>query len=420
MSDTALLGLFLTRRDVFDKHASTMPTHLLEPETLTLLQDMTAWYSSHHQPIVPNDIAAFWEYVKLVCHPTMSSTKLDAMKELIRNAIKAAKGADAATLLKSLVLRDHAGRIAEKADRYSAGDTSFNLFSEVLDDVEVALQEAGLHNSHSNEVTFDVSRVLDNLMTLSSGLSWRSPSLQAALGPLRKGNFVMLAGFVDSGKSTLLASEVTYMAAQLPPDEKVLYFNFEEAGDRVMARLWQSSLGWSLDYCNNHRKELEQRYIHDMGGDKDKIILLDSGLGPITPGLIRKKLREYKVGLMVFDQLYKLRGFKRNGDDKLGQLQDIYEYGRTLAKQHAPVIAIHQARGDANGLQRIEMHQLAQSQQAVQGELDAIVTIGNDITQPNMRYLYVPKNKMPSPGDPLKRKGFFPVNVDFDCGRFDT
>jgi hypothetical protein len=64
------------------------------------------------------------------------------------------------------------------------------------------------------------------------------------------------------------------------------------------------------------------------------------------------------------------------------------------------------------------MQQLAGSQQAVQGELDAIVTIGYDPQFPNLRYLYVPKNKLPTPGDPTKRKGFEVVEPNFNIGRF--
>jgi hypothetical protein len=36
-----------------------------------------------------------------------------------------------------------------------------------------------------------------------------------------------------------------------------------------------------------------------------------------------------------------------------------------------------------------------------------------------MRYLYVPKNKLPTPGDPSLRNGFFEVSPNFDKGRFD-
>jgi replicative DNA helicase len=261
---------------------------------------------------------------------------------------------------------------------------------------------------------------MDNICNLTTGLHWRSPSLEMALGPIRKGNFVMLAGFVDSGKTTLGCSEFTYMASQLPTGTHALWFNNEEEGDTVVSRLIQAAIGRTTEWIDRNRDDAFKEYSQAMCGDPHKIVFIDSANGPITPGLIRKKLREYNTGLMCFDQLYKVRGFKRNGDDKLGQLQDIFEYGRQLAKQYCPVMAIHQARGDANGLQKIEMHQLAGSQQALQGELDAIVTIGRDLAHPHMRYLYVPKNKLPTPGDKGMRNGFFDVQPQFEIARFDT
>lgn len=422
MSDHTLIGLFLTNRDVYDKYESTVPRHLLEQESSALIEDIGAWYSSHpgSGPIVPKDIQAFWEYMKMVRHSGMATDKLTAIKALIKRGIDESKGLDAAVILKSLVLRDHAGRIAEKADRYSGGDLTVDLFTELLDDVEIAEKEAGIHNAHSQEVDFNLSSIMDDLTNLTTGLHWRSPSLEQALGAIRKGDFIMVAGFVDSGKSTLLASEVTMMATQLPAGKKALYFNNEERGQKVLARCLQAALGWTLEEIDQNQSLALKQYTDLMGGDLNKIIVIDSEKAPITPGLIRKKLREYDAGLMVFDQMYKIRGFKRYGDDKLGQLQDIFEYGRSLAKANCPVIAIHQARGDANGMQKIEMHQLAGSQQALQGELDAIVTIGRDLNFPNMRYLYVPKNKLPTPGDPAARNGFFEVQPQFDIGRFDS
>ena len=421
MSDHALIGLFLHKREVYDNYESTVPQHLLEPETQAIMEDIGKWYAKnqHETEIVPRNIAAFWEYCKLVLHPNLAAPKLEAIKVLVKKSVAAGASASAAQILQSLVLRDHAGRMAEKCDKYSSGQLACNLYDELLDDVEQAQQQAGIHTSHSQEVSFDLNRIMDSICNLSTGLHWRSPNLEMALGPIRKGNFIMFAGFVDSGKTTLLASEVSYMASQLPPGKKVLYFNNEEGGDTVAAKLVQATIGWTVEDIDKNRVLAERHRLKNLNGEGDKIVLIDSADGPITPGLIRKKLRQYDVGLMVFDQLYKVKGFKRHGDDKLGQIQDIFEYGRNLAKAHCPVIAVHQARGDANGCEKIEMHQLAGSQQALQGELDAIITIGRNLNMPGMRYLYVPKNKLPTPGDPNSRNGFFEIEPKFAIARFD-
>lgn len=421
MSDHSLVGLFLTRRDVYDKYESTVPTHLIEPEAQVLIEDIGKWYAENpsETEIVPKNITEFWDFMKFIQHSNMSSDKLTAIKELVKRGIQASSGASAANVLKSLVLRDHAGKIAEKCDRFSAGDTSFPLFQELMDDAEEAEKDAGIHVSHSQELVLDLNTMMDAVTNLKGGLHWKSPAAEAALGPIRKGNFIMIAGFVDSGKSTFMTQEAVFMASQLPAGKKVLVFSNEEDSHRVGTRVIQCALEWSLTDMDRDRNLTNLNYDRYMGGDHDKVVVVHADNQPITPGLIRKKLREYDVGLVVFDQLYKVKGFKRYGDDKLGQLQDIFEYGRQLAKSHCPVIAVHQARGDANGCQKIEMHQLAGSQQAMQGELDAIITIGRDLQFPAMRYLYFPKNKMPTPGDPSLRNGFFEVEPDFEKGVFD-
>jgi replicative DNA helicase len=319
-------------------------------------------------------------------------------------------------VLKALTLRDWAGRIADKADKYSSGDMSFDLFEEVLDDVEAAKAEAGIHDKHDWEVLTNIREIIARVQDPGTGLNWRSPNLAASLGPLRKGKLVVCAAFVDTGKSTWLASEATFMATQLTGDQKVLYLNNEEAGEEVKLRLWKAALGMTTQDLGNDRL-IEEKYAAHMGGDADRIILLDRAR--ITPGMIRKKLRQYNVALLVVDQAYKVRVGKRAADDKLGSLQDTFEWFRGIAKEHCPVIAVHQARGDANGEKFIEMHQLAGSQQALQGEADAIITLGRDLEMPKARYIYVPKNKMEGSDDPEIRNIKAEVFPEFPTARFD-
>jgi replicative DNA helicase len=418
-ADVNLLSLFFHSRDTFDRFESAVPEHLLEDETRMLLSDLRIWYDNHKEDTsIPDDkVFEFWEWIKLVRHSSAKPEKLRLLKRMLGRAMQQKGKSKANEILKMLTLRDHAGRIAEKADRFSAGDSTVNLFDELMDDVEAAKKDAGLHDEHELEVTASFESIVTEVTDLGSGLNWRSPNLNMALGPIRKGNFIVLAAFVDSGKSTCLSSEVTYMASQLEGDEKVLFFNNEEEGKIVKLRLLMSATGKTLDEIKADVPSAVAEYRDHMNGDPQRIVVVDSPR--VSTGLIRRKLRQYNTKLIAIDQLYKVKGFKRYGDDKLGQLQDIFEYGRSLAKEHCPVIAIHQARGDANGVQFIEMHQMAGSQQAIQGEADAIITIGRDLETPNARYIYVPKNKLPTPGDPEMRNIKVEVWPKFNRGRFD-
>lgn len=425
MADVGLLSLFLKSRPTFDRFEGAVPKHLLEEDTRLIIDDLREWYRNHQQSeglTTPEEVQDFWSWMKLTRHANRPKDKMDLMKQFIGRALRDDTREQANEILKVLTLRDWAGKIAEKADRYSTGDVGFDLFEELYTDVDNAKLEAGIHDRHDHEVRDSLEDILAEYDDLANGLHWRSPNLNMAIGPIRQGDLVVTAAFVDTGKSTWLASESTYMASQLVgTNQKVLYLNNEERGRKVKLRLWKAALGWTHEQIANDVRKARELWREKMGGTfEDRFVLVDNAR--ITPGMIRRKLREYDIGLVVVDQAYKVRVSKRGQDDKLGALQDTFEYFRGIAKEHCPVIAVHQARGDANGEPYIEMHQLAGSQQALQGEADAIITLGRtlgDEDSDEARYIYVPKNKMETPGDPSARNIKCKVYPRFEVARFD-
>ena len=422
MADVQLMSLFLRDRSTFERFEGSVPTHLLEEDTRLIMDDLREWFRKCPGSVgltTGEEVQDFWSWCKLTRHANRPKDKMDLMKQFLSRALKDETRAQAGDILATLTKRDWAGKIAEKADRFSTGDTSFDLFEELYDDADAAKLEAGTHSVHDHEVRDSIEDILAEYDDMANGLHWRSPNLNMAIGPIRQGDLVVTAAFVDTGKSTWLSSEVTFMASQLSGDQKVLYLNNEERGRKVKLRLWKSALGKAHEWISDNIPSAKAQWIQKMGGDADRIVLVDSAR--ITPGMIRRKLREYNIGLIVVDQAYKVRVSKRGSDDKLGALQDTFEYFRSLAKEYCPVICIHQARGDANGEQYIEMHQLAGSQQALQGEADAIITLGRTLGEEDdgARYIYVPKNKMETPGDPKERNLKCKVYPRFECGRFD-
>ena len=419
-ADASLLGLFLRHREVFERHERLIPEHLLEQGTKTVLADIQAWYKTHKRGNVTDQIDAFWEWVKLQRHPTFSDKKIAGIKVILQRALKASSSATAGKLLQTLVLRDYAGGIADKADRFSAGETDFDLFSELLDDIEAAKRAAGLHQDHSHEVRTPLAELLERIRNPKDGLTWRLNELRDAIGPLRHGDLAVVVAYVDSGKSTMVASEATHMATQLKPGEHVLFFNNEEAGDKVRLRLMRSLLGWTNEQLLQFESVAMTKMQEMLGGTSfdERIVLVDNAT--ISTGLVRSKIREYNPKLLVFDQLYKIVGVRSpNKENEVEGLRRKFEYARGLAKEVAPVLAVHQANSQTNGELFIEMHQLAGSGQAIQGEVDFLITLGKDLTDPSKRGLYVPKNKSDTPGDNALRSAKFPIYPDFSRARFE-
>ena len=75
-------------------------------------------------------------------------------------------------------------------------------------------------------VTDDLQQIADKTVN-APGLRWRLDAMNIMLGSLRKGNFGFVFARPETGKTTFLASEITYMAQQLPEDAgPILWFNY--------------------------------------------------------------------------------------------------------------------------------------------------------------------------------------------------
>lgn len=258
-----------------------------------------------------------------------------------------------------------------------------------------------------------VSPSLDYLSSVvaSGGLNWRLKELNVALGPIRKGDFIIIAARPETGKTTFVASEASHMMTQLQPDEHVIWINNEEASNKVMMRVIQSfHQVTSSELLSNPAVYAED--FKAAGGDR--FLVLDDDSGIRSANKIATLFKEYKPGLIIFDQLDKVHGFHNDREDlRIGKL---YEWARDIAKEYCPVIAISQVDGTGEGEKWIQMNQLRGSKTDKVGEADAIVTIGKS-NEPGMdlqRYIHVPKNKLFGGSDTLEahRHGCFEVDIE--------
>jgi replicative DNA helicase len=245
----------------------------------------------------------------------------------------------------------------------------------------------------------------------TGGLRWRLKELNVALGPLRKGDFIIVAARPETGKTTFTASEASYMMTQLQPDEHVIWINNEEASNKVMMRVIQSFHGVTTGDLLGNADYYEEEFISNGG---KRFLVLDDDSGVKSAVKIARLFKEYKPGLIIFDQLDKVHGFKQDREDlRIGQL---YEWARDIAKEYCPVIAISQVDGTGEGEKWIQMNQLRGSKTDKIGEADAIITIGksNEPAMDLQRFIHVPKNKLFGGSETLEahRHGCFEVEIE--------
>ena len=235
------------------------------------------------------------------------------------------------------------------------------------------------------------------------------------LGSLRQGDFGFIFARPEVGKTTFLASEVTFMANQLE-EGAVLWVNNEQAGKVVMSRCYQAALGLSTKQLYQNFAQHQLEFIR-LTGDRIKI-LDDANANRKQINILCKKLRPK---LIVLDQIDKIRGFENDRYDL--KMKDIYQWARELSKLYGPTIGTCQAGGTGEGKKWLQMNDVDSSHTAKQGEADFILGIGKQLDEnyDSERYLCLSKNKLPGDEDTIEalRHGRCPVTFKPEIARYE-
>jgi hypothetical protein len=245
-------------------------------------------------------------------------------------------------------------------------------------------------------ITDDLEELVNGAIK-QRGLRWRLSTLNQMLGSLRTGDFGFIFARPETGKTTFLASETTYMAEQLSESSgPIIWFNNEEQGSKVKLRCYQAALGLNMTQLMANLPENREAYL---AKTKGKHMIFDAGM--IHKNTVEKVCKQYKPSLIIFDQIDKIYGFSNDREDlRLGAM---YNWARELAKEYCPVIAVCQADGTGEGQKWLTMANVANAKTSKQAEADWIVGIGkiHDPGYENVRYLHASKNKLIGDEDSL-------------------
>lgn len=265
----------------------------------------------------------------------------------------------------------------------------------------------------------DDIEVLLNETYRQQGLRWRTGTLNKMLGSLRGGDFGFIFARPETGKTTFLASETTYMAQQLKEEDgPIIWLNNEEKGSKVKIRCYQAALGATLAAINSNTTAARNAYLKATHG---KHMLFDPK-GAIHKTTVEKLCRRYKPSLLIFDQIDKIVGFEADREDlKLGAM---YQWARELAKEFdCPIIGVCQADGSGEGQKWLNMNNVSSAKTSKQAEADWILGIGkiHDPGYENLRYFNISKNKLAGDEDtdPNLRHGRKEVIIRADIARYE-
>lgn len=203
---------------------------------------------------------------------------------------------------------------------------------------------------------------------------------------VRRNGAVAVCG--NTGKTTFLASQVTYFAAQ--STAPVIWANNEERGEKVQSRLIQSALQMDRDRFLS----LDADLISTEYQKRTKGNLNLGDYARLHRSDIERICEEMHPAILVIDQIDKVKGFK--ADKRETMLGELYQWTREMAKEYCPIIGVCQASATAEGKKWLTMDDVAESKTTKAAEADFIIGIGktHDEGQEDVRYIHIIKNKL--------------------------
>ena len=290
-------------------------------------------------------------------------------------------------ILQEAIDMQTAEKIAQLAIEISAGSdkkTMEQIQKELDTHLEVSvLSRAKRKDTESTDMEEAVA------VPKGAGLTWPLQSLNSIIGPFHD-EFFIVASRPDGGKTTLLSNIAVHVAQELPDDKKVFWFCNEESIRKIKRRAMTAALQIKDEDIDKDPISCVAKYKSLMG---DRLVFVDNAN---SVARVQKVLdrNEGQVGLVFIDQLYKVRGNFGKTEVEAERFRQLCEWARDIGKYTAPCIVTNQLDGSAENEKFPTMEKLYGSKTGAQGEADCIMILGKDVSTPDKRYFYTPKNKL--------------------------
>lgn len=423
--DLTVLRL-LRVREKFARLRRVVPDAALQAHTIVLLKDYARFFKEFEAE-AEFDFQKFWPLFRM-WHPNLKDEAVAVFNTVLRQIDSPLDDGVEQGIAARLVAADCAEQLTTILTRWNDGD-EVDLHREVQAVTEY--YEAAVNK----RVTIPwVEANIDDLLDDDAndvGLHWRLDCLNNSMRPLRPGDFGIIAMRPDRGKTSLLTSELTFMASQIDtlfPGENrhILWFNNEGPGKRIVGRKYQSALNMSvsemIEFRNKHgRGQFNELYEQAIGGRTDIIRILD--VHDYWSHDIEDILKNTRPAVVVFDMVDNIRfgGSVGNNGQRTDQLLEaMYQWARVLGvKYDTAVLATSQISADGDNVAYPTLPMLKDSKTGKQGAADFIITGGclNDPMFQNTRFIGMTKNKLHRSGGPKDPR--CEVVFDSERGRFN-
>ncbi len=383
----------LSIKDNLDRYLYLINPKSLSRQSIELLNDYKAYFETRDTSL-SIDFNEFSSFFFIQRHPNMDDKLVEEYKGIISRLQELPiSGKNCTEIITAFEQQELYAELHRDLDK--------NLpLESVVNKMESARERINRFKAPQEALGQDMSleQALDTT-DRTKGLKWRLNCLNELFndGGLIKGDFGIIAGYVDCGKTSFIASELTHMASQLEGDQWIMWANTEGSWEQIIPRLYCAALDCTQADLRKFTASAQQKYIDLMKGNKNRIRVMNFQRKSTKD--VEDIIKQNPPSLIVFDLLDGLRGFEKymGGDGNVTErYSQLYQWAREIATSYCPVLAISQLNGDGNNEPYPTITNLRGSRVDKQAAATFQLIIGSLEGNNTERYLSMPKNKATS------------------------
>lgn len=372
----------------------------LNPHTLTVLTAFGRWFSETDDAVI--DIDSFKVYFFNFLKPHDSTNKKSYYNNMLDKCVSDADPKQTEFIIEQLVAHTFATQIGNLVSDYT-DEKEIDIVEAIGEKYTEAIERLDRQNNDFKTISLDINPLLD-IAENKKGVKFSIPALRDGLVPLQSGELVIAAGRPDTGKTSFLTSQLSGFLDSLPEDKPILWLNNEGEGNKIIKRIYQSSLKATTNELLEKRLNgtLNQEFL-DVVPNPQRIQVLD--IHDETAPKVEKIIKHFQPGLVILDMIDNITFPNIKSSARTDEvLEKMYQWARKLGvKYHCPIIATSQISVEAEHTSHTQMwpaqSMLKDSKTGKQGAADVIIMIGRSLNPEvdvDARFISTPKNKIPT------------------------
>ncbi len=395
--DIAIEGALLKAMSVrknYDMYEALINHKRLLPNTALLLKDYKKYYKEYTDHDQVDWGCFFTEFSQKWHNKDLDDLDIGYYRDTVIPYVQKVTESDTNSTMNALLGKQVGEDIEHQIKK------GFNS-SEILGILEeYENKRTALVSSVDDDECYSIDKVDFSVLDKSQGIPYFLPSLQAGLGSLTKGQFVVVSADYGTGKSAFVISQAVKAFKWLhktKSDRPILYFNSEgteaDVFGRFLSCLYSKHIDGGFEAVFNDIENVKERFCKKFNY-KNFLVFQISGSGLLS---IQKKIEQYKPSLVIIDITDVLAK-----EEDVMNLKKIFDGLRLMSGQYCPIIGTTQA-GDQSYFDKssneiknrkwLSDKALYGSKTGKGGSADTIITIGKDDDNPSIRYITTPKKK---------------------------